>query len=282
LHIYTIASTKIDSPHDFYRVPTIVHECIQEIEERGILAQGIFRVSGSAKRIKSLLQDFNTPEAYGFGQYQDFYVANLKEIMCMILPIVSKSFLDLYRNHYLPEHFIHYFYPCLVCSSHLEMKKEEQKIHALQLLILLLPTEHILTFMFLFQFLKKVSQNSDKNQMEASNLGTIFGPSLMWESNDVQAVSDYAASGEIISFLIRHHHEFQFHEHPPETFLLTYQDQQRKKRDLLCTNRSSTASSESNSAIPELKNSVILVNSNQTRDCCQNYNWEHLLMKGRC
>jgi hypothetical protein len=103
----------------------------------------------------------------------------------------------------------------------------------------------------LFQFLKKVTLQSDKNKMEAFNLGTVFGPTLMWQSTNVQAISDYAASGEVISFLIRHIQEFQFHEYPSLIYLSSLPDQQKKKRER-GRNRSSTMQ-ESTNAVPEMK-----------------------------
>jgi hypothetical protein len=112
----------------------------------------------------------------------------------------------------------------------------------MQLLILLLPPEHIQTLWYLFQFLKRVSLLSDKNSMQASNLGTVFGPTLMWQSNEV-VLNEVTTSGDLLTFLITHLHECPFLETPASQFLFSLSEQQKRKRETHTRQRSSTVGS---------------------------------------
>jgi hypothetical protein len=129
----------------------------------------------------------------------------------------------------------------------------DHKVHVLQLLILLLPQEHIQTLIYLFQFLKRVSLLSDKNSMQASNLGTVFGPTLMWQSNDT-AWNEVTVCGDLLTFLISHVHEFPFLETPASQFLFSLSEQQKRKRETHTRQRSSTVGSVGSQPVLDKKN----------------------------
>ncbi len=42
-----------------FRIPRVVQECIEVVEERGLLSQGIYRLSGNAASIQKLKSDYN-------------------------------------------------------------------------------------------------------------------------------------------------------------------------------------------------------------------------------
>lgn len=71
----------------------------------------------------------------------------------------------------------------------------------------------------LFQFLSKVSAHSATNLMDNANLGTVFGPNLMWKDNDPVNIGNYAKSAELISFMIENILEFQMHLKPAFSYM---------------------------------------------------------------
>lgn len=42
-----------------FRIPRVVQECIEVVEERGLQSQGIYRLSGNAASIQKLKSDYN-------------------------------------------------------------------------------------------------------------------------------------------------------------------------------------------------------------------------------
>lgn len=62
------------SPLSPRRIPILVYECVRFIKQRdGMNASGVFRVNGSEKRMKDLLNVFDTGPRYGLGFSFDGY-----------------------------------------------------------------------------------------------------------------------------------------------------------------------------------------------------------------
>jgi hypothetical protein len=65
------ASIPVDSSeHSFNirRIPILIHECTKYLRTYGLKTTGIFRVSGSEKRIADLISEFESAPTYGLGR----------------------------------------------------------------------------------------------------------------------------------------------------------------------------------------------------------------------
>ncbi|KAI8910377.1 Rho GTPase activation protein [Gorgonomyces haynaldii] len=149
---------------------------------------GVFRVSGSDKRINSLISKFDAGPEYGksisFEGYNVFDVADCLKKYFRTLPE------PLLTTHLYP------FW--------LHIPDEAQKAKSLQLLCFLLPKAHLISFEYLISLLKFTS-TFEKNQMDMSNLSKIFAPSIMWpKAPQVQSKQDYEQSALLIELFAKH------------------------------------------------------------------------------
>lgn len=155
-------------------VPIIVRKCIQEIDERGILVKGIYRVSGVKSRVEKLCQEFEQGgENVDLSDIHPNVIANVLKLYLRQLPQPLFTF-KLY-----PE-FLRFAknWPCNSLAQPTSNVTEELKE-----IIYKLPKNYLLTVTMLMQHLKRVSSQDDINNMSPSNLGIVFGPTLL-RTND--------------------------------------------------------------------------------------------------
>jgi len=140
-------------------IPPIIRQCKEIIEKTSLQEVGIFRLSGVASQVNQLGKDFFT-----VGATPDL------SIDCNAVAGALKKF---FRE--LPE-------PLFTFEAHdefLNATREADKVTALKTSLASLPRENYLIIHYLLKFLKEVSKHSDVNKMAASNLGIVFGPTLM-------------------------------------------------------------------------------------------------------
>jgi len=140
-------------------VPPIIRQCKDILQKTAMKEVGIFRLSGVASQVNQLGVDFNT-----VGAKPDL------SIDCNAVAGALKKF---FRE--LPE-------PLFTFEAHdmfLEATREANKVDALKAALATLPRENYLIIHYLMKFLKEISQYADENKMAASNLGIVFGPTLM-------------------------------------------------------------------------------------------------------
>ncbi|XP_042903775.1 rho GTPase-activating protein 45 isoform X2 [Parasteatoda tepidariorum] len=153
-------------------VPYIVNKCIAEVEEKGFYLKGIYRVSGVKSKVEKLCQSFE----------------NGAELVDLegVHPNVVSNVLKLYLRQ-LPEPLLTYrLYPDFIkiAKDYPSQKNEEQSsshgaVEELKKLVLHLPPIHFATLACLMHHLHRVTEYSDHNNMPPSNLGIVFGPTLL-------------------------------------------------------------------------------------------------------
>ncbi|XP_069693994.1 rho GTPase-activating protein 45-like isoform X2 [Periplaneta americana] len=150
-------------------VPHIICKCIDEIDSRGRLIKGIYRVSGVKSKVEKLCQAFENGAE----------LVDLTDIH----PNVIANVLKLYLRQ-LPEPLLTF---CLY-TEFVRIAKERPSnsttevgaaIEELKELVCKLPRHHYLTLAMLMQHLERVAHNADINNMPPSNLGIVFGPTLL-------------------------------------------------------------------------------------------------------
>ncbi|XP_059211105.1 active breakpoint cluster region-related protein [Centropristis striata] len=146
-------------------VPHVVRCCVEELERRGLVEVGIYRVSGTTSDISTLKTAFNS---------------NLREavtrLRCAEVNAVS-GVLKLYFRE-LPEPLI----PPEMFQSlakTLDIQDMNSRLVSMLSLLLSCPDPNRNTFLYLMHHLQRVSEKQDVNKMSLLNLATVFGPSLL-------------------------------------------------------------------------------------------------------
>ncbi|KTG04123.1 hypothetical protein cypCar_00030942 [Cyprinus carpio] len=217
LHLFAIdfAQAAKNSPDG---IPFIIKKCTSEIENRALNIKGIYRVNGAKSRVEKLCQAFENgkdlvelsdlyphdisnvlklylrqlPEPLILFRFYNDFIGLAKESQSIIVDEVEAS-----RGNPTPD------------SSQIsvELKRVLFKIKDL---LRQLPSAHYKTLQFLIQHLHRVTERADENKMTASNLGIIFGPTLIKPRQADAEVSlsslvDYPYQALIVELLIRHY-----------------------------------------------------------------------------
>ncbi len=45
--------------HGEFKIPKVIQDCVEAVEERGLQSQGIYRLSGNSASIQKLKSDYN-------------------------------------------------------------------------------------------------------------------------------------------------------------------------------------------------------------------------------
>ncbi|KAI0080062.1 RhoGAP-domain-containing protein [Panus rudis PR-1116 ss-1] len=158
-------------------IPKIVKICINEIENRGMDAEGIYRVSGRHAAVTELQHKIERNEATFMFQapHDDVYAV--------------ASLLKLYLRE-LPEPV--FKFPLQDRIAHTD-EIEDQISKDFQLLrgkIRRLPPIHQATLKAIVEHLARVASHSEKNKMDAKNLAIVFGSVIFGEDDLPKAAGD--------------------------------------------------------------------------------------------
>lgn len=161
--------------------------------------EGIFRLSGSAKRIKDLQTIFNSPDKYGKGlDWTGYTVHDAANIFRRYLnqlpePIIPLDFYARFREplQCAPEHF----------DAH-------AAIRSYQALIGKLPALNRQLLLYILDLLAVFASKSEQNLMNASNLAAIFQPGLINHPEHDMSPGDYKLSQDVLVFLITNQDHF--------------------------------------------------------------------------
>ncbi|KAI5611107.1 rho GTPase-activating protein 29 isoform X2 [Silurus asotus] len=199
-------------------IPFIIKKCTSEIENRALGIKGIYRVNGAKSRVEKLCQAFENGK--DLVELSDLYPHDISNVLKLYL-------------RQLPEPLILFRY----YNDFIGLAKESQSIimeeveasrsvsstdpppisvelkrvlFKMKDLLRQLPSAHYKTLQFLVQHLHRVTEKADENKMTASNLGIIFGPTLIKPRQTDAEVSlsslvDYPYQALIIELLIRHY-----------------------------------------------------------------------------
>ncbi|KAM8887056.1 breakpoint cluster region protein [Spinachia spinachia] len=158
------------------KVPLIVRQCVEEIERRGMDEVGIYRVSGVATDIQALKAAFDSNN-------RDVSITMREMDVNAIAGTLKLYFRE------LPEPlFTDDLYPNFADGIALSdcVAKESCMLN----LLLSLPEPNLVTFLFLLDHLKRVTENESVNKMSLHNLATVFGPTLLRPSEKDSKISN--------------------------------------------------------------------------------------------
>ncbi|KAK4216692.1 RhoGAP domain-protein [Rhypophila decipiens] len=193
-------------------VPIVVAKCGVFLKEKATEIEGIFRLSGSEKRIKELKTIFDSPDRYGKGLVWDGYtVHDAANVLRRYLndlpePVVP---LDLYEKFREPlkgatrqaagdgdgPQFVENF-------------DMDQAIARYQQLITELPPLNRQLLLYILDLLAVFAAKSDQNRMNSQNLAAIFQPGMLSHPNHAMAPEEYRLNQCVIIFLIENQDNF--------------------------------------------------------------------------
>eukprot|EP00063_Salmo_salar_P073328 XP_014048163.1 PREDICTED: GEM-interacting protein-like isoform X2 [Salmo salar] len=197
-------------------VPYVVQRCTAEIESRALTLQGVYRISGSKPRIQKLCQVFETQgDQVDLSDLSPHDVTSVLKHFFKELPEPLLTF-DLYND------FIGVGKEIQRLSER-EAAAETPGIvndltYNLRDLLERLPPYRYYTLQHMMRHLHRVSENYEENKMSPSNLGIVFGPTLLRPlvSVDVSMVAllETTYQALLVEFLITHHQHI-FDAPPP-------------------------------------------------------------------
>ncbi|GIY92572.1 rho GTPase-activating protein 45, partial [Caerostris extrusa] len=184
-------------------IPYIVIKCIAEVEDKGFCLKGIYRVSGVKSKVEKLCQSFeNGAELVDLDGMHPNVVSNVLKLYLRQLPeplLTYRLYPDFIK--------VAKDFPAQKCEDNLS---SDAIIEELRKLVQCLPSVHLSTLKCLMHHLYRVSEHSNHNNMPPSNLGIVFGPTLLRTSEGSASLSsliDTVHQTRVIELLITHAYE---------------------------------------------------------------------------
>ncbi|KAJ3036663.1 hypothetical protein HDV00_002487 [Rhizophlyctis rosea] len=196
LQYASVPADPTDNMLNSRRIPVVVYECIRYLKQHGLEASGLFRVSGSEKRMGHLAVEFDTPPTYGSGcSFEGYSVYDVAD------------FLKKYLRR-MPEPLLTFeLYPHLLKC--LDVPAESGlRIRALRLLLLLLPSPHLVLLETLLDLFASIVTNSHQNQMNSHNLARVFSPNILRSKSQKQPLEEYERCSFVMEILIDNWSQF--------------------------------------------------------------------------
>ncbi|KAM4701204.1 rho GTPase-activating protein 42 [Discoglossus pictus] len=179
-----------------------VKKCIHSVETRGITILGLYRIGGVNSKVQKLMNTTFSPKAppdmdldLEMWDNKTITSALKNYLRCLTEPLMT------YKWH---KDFI------------LAVKSDDQnyRVEAVHALVHKLPEKNREMLDILIKHLVKVSLHSQQNLMTISNLGVIFGPTLMRAQEEtVAAMMNIKFQNIVVEILIEHYEKI-FHTAP--------------------------------------------------------------------
>jgi GTPase-activating protein SAC7 len=174
--------------------------------------EGIFRLSGSEKRIKELKTIFDSPDRYGKGlDWAGYTVHDAANVLRRYLnqlpePIVPLDLYDRFREP-LRGHVMQAVgdQEGMQLPATFDMNKA---IVTYQRLITELPPLNRQLLLYILDLLAVFASKADENRMNSQNLAAIFQPGMLSHPSHDMAPSEYRLSQDVLIFLIENQDNF--------------------------------------------------------------------------
>ncbi|NWR73583.1 RHG29 protein, partial [Centropus unirufus] len=199
-------------------IPFIIKKCTSEIESRALNVKGIYRVNGAKSRVEKLCQAFENGK--DLVELSELYAHDISNVLKLYLRQLPEP-LILFR---LYNEFIGLAKESQNVNEELDTKQASPKskkrqsicielnriIIKIKGLLKQLPVPNYNTLQYLIGHLHRVTEQSDENKMSASNLGIIFGPTLIRPRQTDATVSlsslvDYPYQARVVELLITYY-----------------------------------------------------------------------------
>ncbi|KAL4920677.1 hypothetical protein BDW62DRAFT_176036 [Aspergillus aurantiobrunneus] len=192
-------------------VPIVVAKCGVFLKEKATDVEGIFRLNGSAKRIKDLQEIFDSPERYGKGlDWTGYTVHDAANVLRRYLnqlpePIVPLEFYERFRE---PLRRFQLQAQEQGSSQDSEAAEHAKAVAAYQHLIRELPPLNKQLLLYILDLLAVFASKSEQNRMNSANLSAIFQPGLLSHPQHDMSPDEYKLSQDVLIFLIENQDHF--------------------------------------------------------------------------
>ena len=176
LKIFSVELGK--QPLDPSGIPVVLSKCINQIESEFLDIRGLYRTEGAKAKVQMLCQKF-----------EDCHTSlDLSTYPPQVLCSLVKHFFRVLPHHLMDTNLTEDWQDVGRCYRAL---KEEEKPyqHLIQKsvkLVGLLSHKNQLVLKYFLRHLRKISEHSSLNKMNAYNLGRVFGPTLISNKKDDQ------------------------------------------------------------------------------------------------
>uniref|UniRef100_A0A8C0R3V8 Oligophrenin 1 n=1 Tax=Canis lupus dingo TaxID=286419 RepID=A0A8C0R3V8_CANLU len=180
-----------------------VRKCINVIETKGIKTEGLYRTVGSNIQVQKLLNAFFDPKCPGDVDFHisDWDIKTITSSLKFYLRNLSEPVMT-YRLH-----------KDLVSAA--KSDNLDYRLGAIHSLVYKLPEKNREMLELLIRHLVNVCEHSKENLMTPSNMGVIFGPTLMRAQEDtVAAMMNIKFQNIVVEILIEHF--VKIYSGPPE------------------------------------------------------------------
>lgn len=170
-----------------------VRKCINAVEATGISSEGVYRTVGSNIQVQKLLNAFFDPKCPGNVDLQssDWDIKTITSALKFYL-----------RNLYEPV-MTYTLHRELVSAA--KSENLDYRLGAIHCLVYRLPDNHLEMLELIIRHLSRVCEHSRENLMSPSNMGVIFGPTLMRAQEDtVAAMMNIKFQNIVVELLIEH------------------------------------------------------------------------------
>ncbi|XP_027860625.1 rho GTPase-activating protein 29 isoform X2 [Xiphophorus couchianus] len=200
-------------------IPFIIRKCTCEIENRALNIKGIYRVNGAKSRVEKLCQAFeNGKDLVELSELYPHDISNVLKLYLRQLP--EPLILFRYYNDFIglakesqriivEELEAQRLNPGAITAAQVSVELN-RVLFKIKDLLRQLPPAHYKTLQFLIEHLHRVTECSEENKMTASNLGIIFGPTLIKPRQadadvSLSSLVDYPYQALMVELLIRHY-----------------------------------------------------------------------------
>ncbi|TIA50400.1 RhoGAP-domain-containing protein [Aureobasidium pullulans] len=194
-------------------VPIVVAKCGVYLKEKATDVEGIFRLSGSEKRIKELRIAFDSPDRYGKGlDWSGYTVHDAANILRRYFnqlpePIIPLEFYERFRDP-LKNHQAQAVGSMDMQAPNIGHFDPVNAIRVYQNLITELPPLNRQLLLYILDLLAVFASKSDLNKMTTPNLAAIFQPGLLSHPQHDMAPPEYRLSQDVLIFLIENQDSF--------------------------------------------------------------------------
>ncbi|KAM6502914.1 rho GTPase activating protein 22 [Amanita muscaria] len=181
-------------------VPSIIHECLSEVESRGLSEVGIYRIAGAASEINALKDAFNRGEIPIRPETDIHAVCDLVKSWFRVLPepiFPASSYHEIMQK--------------------MQLESLEERLKAIRSVVQRLPQANFDLLRRVSEHLDKVTDYEEMNQMTAEALAIVFSPNLLRapQNDFVMILANMGNTHKLVKALITHHHVL-FDEIDPE------------------------------------------------------------------
>ena len=173
-------------------VPHILEDTINDLDARGLVHEGIFRISGGKRELEEIRDALDSGCPVDFSEYTVHTVAGSLKLWLRSLPepLLTSALSDEF-------------------ASATRGRSPADGVRRLEALIARLPRTNRACLTRLILLLARVAENSAENKMKSSNLSIVFSPPLLHggahdSSPDAAMFSFANASYDTVTFMIDH------------------------------------------------------------------------------